>query len=68
MGGAVWEPYRVLILASSQYDILFCSETLVSDVRHMSELLVHGFVRSVVPVQDVLARVMVLRPRIVIVM
>ena len=28
-----------LTMASSQYDILFCSETLVSDMRHMSELL-----------------------------
>ena len=32
-----------LIMASSQYDILFCSETLVSDMRHVSELLVPGF-------------------------
>ena len=29
-----------LIVASSQYDILLCSETLVSNLRHMSELLV----------------------------
>ena len=27
-------------VASSQHDILFCSETLVSDMRHVSELLV----------------------------
>ena len=26
-----------------QYDILLCSETLVSDLRHVSELLVPGF-------------------------
>ena len=26
-----------LTLASSQYDILLCSETLVSDMRHVSE-------------------------------
>ena len=32
-----------LTVASSQYDILFCSETLVSDMRHVSELLVPGF-------------------------
>ena len=32
-----------LTLASSQYDILFCYETLVSDLRHVSELLVPGF-------------------------
>ena len=35
--------------ASSQYDILLCSETLVSvsDMRHVSELLVPGFGRLV---------------------
>ena len=32
-----------LTVASSQYDILFCSETLVSDMRHVSELLAPGF-------------------------
>ena len=32
-----------LAVASSQYDILLCSETLVSDLRHVSELLVPGF-------------------------
>ena len=36
-----------LTVASSQYDILFCSETLVSDMRHESELLVPGFGRLV---------------------
>ena len=36
-----------LTVASSQYDILLCSETLVSDMRHVSELLVPGFGRSV---------------------
>ena len=30
-------------MASSQYDILLCSETLVSDIRHVSEMLVPGF-------------------------
>ena len=34
-------------VASSQYDLLLCSETLVSDRRHMSELLVPGFGRPV---------------------
>ena len=34
-------------VASSQYDILLCSETLVSDSRHVSELLVPGFGRPV---------------------
>ena len=36
-----------LAVASYQYDIMFCSETLVSDMRHMSELLIPGFGRPV---------------------
>ena len=32
-----------LTKASSEYDILFCSETLVSDMYHVSELQVSGF-------------------------
>ena len=36
-----------LTVASSRYDILLCSETLVSDMRHVSELLVPGFGRPV---------------------
>ena len=36
-----------LTVASYQYDVLFCSETLVSDMRHVSELLVPGFGRPV---------------------
>ena len=36
-----------LVVALSQYDILLCSETLVSDLRHVSELLVPGFGRPV---------------------
>ena len=36
-----------LTVDSSQYDILLCSETLVSDMRHMSEVLVPGFGRPV---------------------
>ena len=32
-----------LTVALSQYDILLCSETLVSDMRHVSEVLVPGF-------------------------
>ena len=36
-----------LTMASSQYDILFLFESLVSDMRHISELLVPGFGRSV---------------------
>ena len=36
-----------LTVASTQYDKLLCSETLVSDMRHSSELLVPGFGRPV---------------------
>ena len=36
-----------LTVASSQYDILLCTETLVSDMRHVSEVLVPGFGRPV---------------------
>ena len=32
-----------LTVASSQYDILLCSEILVSDMRHVSEILVPRF-------------------------
>ena len=34
-------------MTSSQYDILLCSETLVSDMHHVSEVLVPGFCRPV---------------------
>ena len=34
-------------VALSHYDLLLCSETLVSDRHHMSELLVPGFGRPV---------------------
>ena len=37
-----------LTAASSQFYLLLCSETLVSDMRHVSELLVPGFGRPVV--------------------
>ena len=36
-----------LTVASSQYDILLCSEILVSDMHHVSVLLVLGFGRPV---------------------
>ena len=36
-----------LTVASCQYYILLCSETLLSDMRHVSELLVPGFGRLV---------------------
>ena len=32
-----------LSVASKQFDILLCSETLVSDMSHISEILVPGF-------------------------
>ena len=46
----VWGPslnLSDLAVASSQYDILLCSETFVSDLRHVSEFLVPGFGRPV---------------------
>ena len=48
-------------MASSQYDILLCSETLVSDMHHVSEVLVPGFGRLVLLCQGKMpwARVMV---------
>ena len=42
-----------LTVASSQYDILLCSETLVSDMRHVSEVLVPGFCRPVFPTNHI---------------
>ena len=36
-----------LTVASCQYDILLCSENLVSEMHHVSELLVLGFGRPV---------------------
>ena len=36
-----------LAVASKQYDILFCSETLVSNARHVSEILIPGFQRPI---------------------
>ena len=39
--------YSDLTVASSQYDILLCSETLVSDMRHVSPVLAPGFGRPV---------------------
>ena len=41
-----------LNVSSSQYDILLCSEALVSDVLHVSELQVSGFSRPVVLCRD----------------
>ena len=39
-------------VASAQYDLLFCSETLVSDRRHKSEFLVPGFGHPVLLCRD----------------
>ena len=45
-----------LTVASSRYDILLCSETLVSDMRHVSELLVPGFGRHVLLCRGMMPR------------
>ena len=45
-----------LTVASSQYDILLCSETLVSDMRHVSQGLVPGFCRPVLLCRDKMPR------------
>ena len=47
--GLAWPYYNLsdLTFPSSQYDILLCSETLVSDMRHVSEVLAPGFSRPV---------------------
>ena len=45
-----------MTVASSQYDLLLCSETLVSDRRHISELLVPKFGRPVLLCQDGMPR------------
>ena len=45
-----------LTVALSRYDILLCSETLVSDMRHVSELLVPGFGRPVLLCRGMMPR------------
>ena len=45
-----------LTVASSQYDVLTCSETLVSDMRQLSELLVPGFGHPVLLCRDKMPR------------
>ena len=44
-------------MASSQYDILLCSEILISDMHYMSELLVPGFGRPVLLCRGKMPRV-----------
>ena len=56
MCGVCPEYLSDLAVASSQYDILLCSKTLVSDLRHVSELLVPGFGRPVLLCQGKLPR------------
>ena len=46
-----------LTVAASPYDILLCSETLVSDMSHVSEVLVIGFCRPVVLCRGKMPRV-----------
>ena len=46
-GGCLVGNLSDLTVASSQYDILLCSETIVSDMRYVSEFLVPGFGRTV---------------------
>ena len=41
-----------LTVASSRCDIRLCSETFVSDMRHVSELLIRGFGRPVLMCRD----------------
>ena len=43
-------------MALSQYDLLLCSETLVSDRCHISEFLVLGFGRPVLLCRDGMLR------------
>ena len=56
----VWDlagNFSDLTVASSQYDILSCSETFVSDMRHVSEVLVPGFGRPVLLCRGKMPRV-----------
>ena len=48
----LFENLTDVTVASSQFDLLLCSETLASDRRHISELLVPGFGRSVLLCRD----------------
>ena len=54
----VQEPYgdSDLTVASSEYDILSCSEILVPDLCHISEFLVPGFGRFFVAWTDASSR------------
>ena len=41
-----------LTVAASQYDLLLCSEILLSDVRHISEFMFPGFGHPVLLCRD----------------
>ena len=45
-----------LIASSRQYDILLCSETLVSGMRHVSEVLIPGFKKPVLLQRNAIPR------------
>ena len=45
-----------LAMASRQSDIVFCSETLVSNLRHISELLMPGFKKPILLKRDSIPR------------
>ena len=45
-----------LTVASSQYDILLCSETLVSQMRHSSEVLIPSFKKPILFRRDAVPR------------
>ena len=49
-----------LTMASSQHDILLCSEASVSDMRHVSDLLVPRFTRPVLFCQGKMPRAWVM--------
>ena len=53
-----------LTVASSQYDVLLCSDTLVSDMRHVSELLVPGFGRPVLSCRGIMPRARGMAPNV----
>ena len=45
-----------LTASSKSHDILFCSETLVSNMRHVSELLIPGFKKPILLRRDAIPR------------
>ena len=45
-----------LVSASRQYDILLCAETLASQMRHSSEILVSGFRKPILLKRDAIPR------------